>query len=669
MTSAAGFVPLVYSTQEFKFPQIVSVPETEKCSLSQMTIKELFDKNVTQNFPLVLALVQDEAKSQDVFEASTLSDYLAREIQWKWQNPSTRKKITKIDYFVSKSKVISDGFQLLRKIKMDKEPSAESYEDLWWVNNLALATETDNPYAFHSICAVIDHYIYDGDFKQVAAWKLRCLKSIESHYGKGMAILSSILLIRQCYGRGFVDFFESFLFPSFKYQQIDDLFKESELAKFISELNENFFDDTAFEMQQAIINDLFVAHFEQKKTHAAFPFASFLFNFYKTGSTKIDFLDEFAAHSQIEISSLAKAALCTYKPQCVKTYIDELTANYPGWTFGRAIKLFETLDLSKEGDYLKCFNDLLPLSNVEKNPRFFEIFAKKYISFGVTSSTWKSATNICMKALNISCFRVDAFSSFCSEIEKTEPENRLTLLERKYNQLQLYPLLSDLSDAQRNHGITKKDKSLYDKGVANGKRVNERSKLSGESYKLNELANHLLKEITPFKSTREDEKLAVEILKKGWEEGYHFPIVILGDYYIRKGTTNESQKAFESIEILRAQYPKDARLLGCSIRYHLRTAQKKEDLDNIESMLKGLEELEILPSRFLLQALFQSHPLRRATQLEWFLLASDNFKRAFENADGSHIQFLLDHLARYDKLEEKDQIECRKMIAGLLGGI
>ena len=85
------------------------------------------------------------------------------------------------------------------------------------------------------------------------------------------------------------------------------------------------------------------------------------------------------------------------------------------------------------------------------------------------------------------------------------------------------------------------------------------------------------------------------------------------------------------------------------------------------SQLKDLEKLSSLPSRFLLQALYQSHPHLRDTKLEWFLLASDNFRKAFENADCSHIQFLLDHLARYDKLEEKDQIECRKMIVGLLG--
>src|SRR5262249_4294830 len=138
----------------------------------------------------------------------------------------------------------------------------------------------------------------------------------------------------------------------------------------------------------------------------------------------------------------------------------------------------------------------------------------------------------------------------------------------------------------------------------------------------------------------------------------------------RKGTPSQAKKAHEQISEIRKKFPKDPKVLCTSIRFHLRFATNQDDLLTIETLIETLSQLSPrIPAPYIsmTRALWFCHPLHRDNQPEWFLLGHENLKKAFEEADTTDVQFLLDHLNFYKQLEPDKQSRCRMMIADLLG--
>lgn len=656
-----GQVSLHYTSNQYKYQQLTLVSDSEPCAISLSTVKDLYEGKLKQGIPHVLTLVHDIAKGQNIYDAAALSENLARETRRKWINPASNTQIRRIDFFAINS--LADGYRLLKKIKLNKVGNGQIYEDLWHCSNLALATQ-DDPYVFHSITALIQHFKQVGDGEQEAKWRYQCFISIAKNYGKGIALILAGGIIKSK-----VNFLENFLFTSFEYTCFDQLFVGSKLDELVSKWKEDCFERGKASEQYGQFKKCFQEVLKEKSHLPELAFAEFLFKITEDDALNFNDLEKFASDQNLQIAHLAQAALCSFsRANKVEKYIENLTKHHPKWQLGQALMINRGMENLKGEELNKKLDDLISLSQITRDLLVLELVANRFEQFGVRSPIWTSLENICMRILTISRFREEVATQYALALKNDEFENSLFILQNNVKFFETYSSLACLSDLQRELGIKSKKKDLYLEGVSNGLEVFE----NREKHRrlIFNLGRDLVAEISPFKATVEQEKMGVEILKEEFKRSSpnnNALKMFLAEYLIRKGTETEAREAQKWIEELKKKFSGDLNIHMASIRAHLRFAEKKETLLNIEEMLRECEKLGSSPTLFLLKALWQSHPLRRETQLEWYLSASVNFKKAFENADSRHVQFLLDNLVRYDKLTEEDQVKCRTTILELLG--
>lgn len=655
----SGHVALCFTSNTYKYKQLILVSKSERCAISQLSIKELYEGNSKRGFPHVLALVHGDQGGKDIYDACALSESFIRNKRWEWKNPATNELIKRIDFFVIND--IEDDYLLLEKIKI-KNKNAQAYEDLWFCNNLSFATDNDNPYAFHSIFAVIRHFIKLKDNAQEVKWRYRCYQSIVNHFGKGVGLLLLGYIIKS---RG--QLLENLLFIDFKYTCFDDLFVGSKLDELISERKQNLFESQSLKENYDKVRGLVYSILQEKSHLSGAKFAEFLFQILENhGFTHKD-LEVFASNRDFQIAHLAQAALCTVQESYIKNYMENLIAECPKWKLGQALLLNQNLEKARGTEVTALLDSLVELSLDTKDILVLQLLVNRFIDFSAKSNMWVSVENICMKILLISRFREDISKLYVNTIKDAEGENSLFILKRNFDLFQTYSSLADLSNLQREIGIQKIDKELYFEGVEKGLQVFENTQKHKKL--MYPLGKDLVAEITPFKASKEQEAKGLEILKV---EAMSFPNnlmlqIILGEYLIRKGTAIEARDAILRIDVLKVKFGKELSLHMSSVRGALRFAEKREDLLIVEEMIRECETIGASPILFLLKALWQSHPLRRDTVSEWYILASFNFKKAFENAESHHVKFILDNLSRYDKLVEEDQIKCRSVILELLG--
>ncbi|MBA2368185.1 MAG: hypothetical protein H0V82_04070 [Candidatus Protochlamydia sp.] len=654
-------IPLKYTSAEYKYEQITSIPIDEVCLLSQEKIKDLYENNINKGFPHVLAFVHDEAKGQDVYDANLFCDYLTRKERWNWLNPATNKTIRKIDFFVIRNLI--DGYRLVKEINC-QIGTGEAYEDLWLCNNLATASDPDNPYAFHSMRSMALHYNINNDLEKEKEVKYNCFKSIESHYGKGIALLliPAILDINSL-------MLEKLLFNSFNYDFLNDYFTNSNLEKLIIENGTEFFNPNVKESEE-IYRIYLNESLDNNVKHPSHQFVECLIPILQATTFKVAPLYALLKHPNKNVVSLIQALLWA----CGETKdisIRDLREYYPKWPLGEAYELSSEILSSKTIDLAEKspVNRLIKLSSTSQDPLLLKITAAIIESFKITSGTWKQATNIYMKMIGISRFNINAVDMFVKGIEENELNNSLLLLSANFRFTNSYGSLLKLSDQQIAIGIKNKDKSLYDRGLNNGVVVfNNRDKHNFLTYSIGKI---LITEITPYKSSKEFESIGVEALeytlKMTPNEPHPLAKLNLAEYLIRKGTTLQAQEAYQWLLDIQKQFPKDPILPYYFTRHALRFAKNEGDLNDIETKLYEIEKTNNkLPLFYLLKALWYSHPLKR-NHPEWYILASQNLTKAFEDADQTGIDFLIKNIHRFDKLTENDQTLCKAKILYLLG--
>lgn len=661
MQSLDSRIPLKYTSSGYKYEQITLIPEAEVCSLSQASIKELFEKNLSKDFPHVLAFVHDEAKGQNVYDANLLGEYLAKNERWRWLNPATNKTIRKIDYFVMHQ--LSDGYRLVKEVHTGQIGTGETYESLWFCHNLAAASDPDNPYAFHSMRALSINYLKSKDYHKIKQVDYNCFKSIESHYGKGIALLL-IPFIKDVNS----DLLEKLLFYSFNYDFLNEFLQNSPLENLIQEQGMEFFNPEKVEEKAALYTVGLNETLDKKNTHRSYSFIKCLCEMIGKNSYYKGFLYPFLNHPNKDIVALTQAFLCTLG-ETKDEYLRNLRESHPKWPLGQAFELSthilsgSTVELTPGAPIHK----FIDISSTSKDPLLLKLIATVFDDFKLSCTTWKSKANICMRMIGISRFDISAVEMFARAIEESEEKNSLALLGANFQITDTYSSLLSLSNQQIAIGIKNKDRALYDEGVKGGVATfKNREKHNLLTYSIGKT---LIAEITPYKSTKELESIGVAALVYSLEYAPSHPIVKmnLAEYFIRRGTTLKARQAHQWLVDLKRQFPQDPSLPYYFIRYDLRFAKNEGDLNDIETRLAEFEKIENKkPLYFLLKALWYSHPLKR-NHPEWYILASQNLRQAFKDADTSGVDFLTRNLHRFDKLTEEDQVKCKADILGLLG--
>lgn len=639
-----------------QYPKVLFVPETEECSITLTSIKELCTKSLAKGFPHVLAIVKDESNTKSLFDGKGLHDFLVPGEYWKWKNPNTKMPITRIYYFVINK--LEEGYQLVKKIKTDKDINAQTYEDFWHCNNIVFATDRKNPYAFHSLSALIQK---STDSQEKNRWRELVIKSIAKHYGEGL----SIFLRYHVFKNETVNFLKLFLFHTFDYSIFDTLYINSEAHRFILANGAALAKGEKLEDLKLLI----IKQLESIQGTPSSQFAKILFEVGTAGMYRTQPLEDLIANTlpPLAVHNLAQASLWIYSDGYKEQFIS-LASKFPKWDLGQADLECQNMRTAIAQKATINSTPIQTLATSTHNPLVLEIFEELYAEFGLRSNfDWKSRSDFNMKILNISRVIEESSTEFAISSYSVDPELALNLLENNFKLFDTFRCLLFLSIYQRKYGIEKKNKEIYNRGVANGSQVFLNSgKHTVLSFGLGE---HLLAEFTPYPSTSEQIKRGIETLEHSIAlGGNHIPAKkLLAEYQIRKGTHTQAHKAHEQIEELLKQFPQDSSLHCASIRFALRFAKKEANLTAIEAKVDALSEFQVTPLISLIKALWISHPLRRDNQPDWFILASVHLKKAFENADGSHIQFLLDNLDRFDKLDQGQQTKCKLQIADLLG--
>lgn len=665
---STNLISFTYTTPEFKYQKKLYILDDEICLLTQTTLKDLFEKNIKNGSDHVLALVHDEGKGQNIFDAKDLGIYLAKGERWKWKNPATNKTIQKIEYFVIKNQV--DGYKLIKKIKTDKIGDVDAYNDFWLCNNLATANDPENPFAYESLRDLGRHYILKNDFKTAQDYNYQTFKSIEKHFGKGIALLLIPFIRSDVLKLPNVLFHTSQDKNLFKYKFLDDFFLNTPLEKFFIG-NKDIFDFSlkaqhVYDTHQTKLTETLSA----KNNDPITDFVICLNTIFNADSFEHKIFYPFLKHSNKDVVSLTQAILCVYCNEIKDEYIQNLRNSYPSWPLGKALEY--QLSISKS-DQIAFGNDapldkLIQLSSASNDPNLLKIVFKLYESYSIKSPTWGNITNLSMRMICISRFSLAAVEAFAENISASEEDNCLKLLKHNLTLIPSYKYRLPLSTYQMTIGIKNKDKNLYEEGIKNALYVFDNRTL--HPFITTALGKILISEITPFKSNLEIESKGVKVLEYNLVATQNKNVLskmYLVEWVIRKGTTIEAQKAYQWLQGLIKDYPKEPLLPYCSIRYALRFAKNEDDINQIETELAKIEKLDDkMPLFFLLKALWYSHPLKRKSP-EWFVPASQNLIKAFKDADQSGVDFLIKNLHRFDKLSEEDATRCKADILYLLG--
>lgn len=649
-----NYIPLHYSGDGYKYKQIVYIPDDEICAISSCQIKELFEEHISKGSPHLLALVHDEARGQNVYDANALGMYLAKNERWKWLNPQTKKNIRKIDYFVINS--LKDGYRLVKEIDT-QTITGETYEDFWLCNNLAGACDPNNPYSFQSMIAMGLHYNREKHRLREKEAKHMCFKSIEKHYGLGIALLL-IPSIVNCE----LFFLEKLLFDVFNYTFLDTFFENSLLETFIKQEGMEFFNTEQKEENNKLYCDKLDAVINEKSADPACAFIKFMSERLTQNSLKHDDFYPFLKHANRDIVSLTQAFLCVCDNPNQAFYIQDLRKKYPDWSLGRVLELKNKI-LSAQQPDLESIALLSSLSSISNNLLLLESVVTVFEKYSISTSEWKNKANIRMRMICVSRFHNDDVKIFAHSIEDEEPDNSLSLLAANFALTDSFSAFLELSRQQIKIGLKNKNKTLYDTGIDNGLKIFR----SFDRHKLFSvvLGKALIAEITPYRASKEMEATGVKVLEQALLHPH--AKILLAEYYIRKGTRQQALEAHEWLKEIKDKFPQDPFLPYCFIRYALRFAKDEKDLDNVETELKELEKRnDKLPLFYLLRALWYSHPFQLKNP-EWFVLASADLKKAFEDADSVDCDFLIKNLRFFDRLTDEEQTKCRVDILCLLG--